>query len=424
MKATSNMLVKCALGMVAALACTAMYAEDMASTGATAVVGATNPKPVNNGMAVYDETKDSPWVPGTRTFRKGYSSNKKLVWTPAPDAVAQNLYFSRDRQEAMNGRPLLRNVLTKTTTIPMPLEDMKLGMRCYWRVESLGANGETISKGDLWTFRFVNKRLKVYLLGGQSNMTGCAPRKDLPGMLEAAQQNVIVYAHGGIKVGNYGWDLLRPGLGDGYGDEGAGTFGPELSFGHEMAPRPDDTAIALIKCAWGATNLKSQWRPPSAGGETGKLYTEFVKTVHEGLATLDPDFVPEIAGMIWMQGEADALDATMYAEYGANLTAFIKDIRTEFKSPNLPFVIGEIADAPAYKPPKWGAEIRAAQNKVAKAVPHTAIFSTSDLKLRDPWHYDTPSMVALGERFAKAMRELDAASPAPAATAVTPSAAK
>ena len=86
--------------------------------------------------------------------------------------------------------------------------------------------------------------------------------------------------------------------------------------------------------------------------------------------------------------------------------------------------IGEIADAPAYKPPKWGAEIRAAQNKVAKAVPHTAIFSTSDLKLRDPWHYDTPSMVALGERFAKAMRELDAASPAPAATAVTPSAAK
>ena len=111
--------------------------------------------------------------------------------------------------------------------------------------------------------------------------------------------------------------------------------------------------------------------------------------------------------MIWMQGEADALFKELYVQYEANLTSFIKDIRSEFNAPKLPFVLAQIATAKVYDPPKWGNEVRQAQTNVCQHTPFTAIFVTSDLTLVDPWHYDTPSMLTLGSRFAAAMLKLE-----------------
>lgn len=254
------------------------------------------------------------------------------------------------------------------------------------------------------------KKLRVYLLGGQSNMSGCASVKGVPAELIGKQKQVLIFARGSISVQEYGWDLLKDGLGDPYGDrDKVGSFGPELTFGRDMAAAHPGEMIALIKCAWGATDLGAQWRPPSAGGQTGPLYTRFVQTVHEALSKLDPGFEPDITGMAWMQGEADALNKDFYPEYAKNLTCLINDLRAEFKKPNLPFAIGLIADSKAYAPPRWGAEIRQAQTEVAKKLPHIALFDTADYGLCDPWHYDTAGMLSLGSHFAKALLELEGA---------------
>lgn len=145
-----------------------------------------------------------------------------------------------------------------------------------------------------------------------------------------------------------------------------------------------------------------------AGGQTGPLYRGFVEAVGKGMAALDPAFEPEFAGMIWMQGESDSGDQKMADDYAKNLSCLIKDIRAETKTPNLPFVFAPISKAPAWdNPPNCGPRIRAAQLEVSKTVSHTATFATDDYKMCDPWHYDTAGMMSLGERFAKAMKEIE-----------------
>ena len=69
-------------------------------------------------------------------------------------------------------------------------------------------------------------------------------------------------------------------------------------------------------------------------------------------------------------------------------------------------MLAQISKAPAWGPDQ-GDGLRAAQLEVVRTVPYTATFPTDDCKLCDPWHYDTQGMISLGERFAKAMLDLE-----------------
>lgn len=248
-------------------------------------------------------------------------------------------------------------------------------------------------------------KTNVYLMGGQSNMCGCGPVSDLPAEFAEAYTGAMIFVRGEVidsYNSQYDWGPVEPNLG-----ANSLLFGPEVTFSREMVTANGGELIALLKCAWGGTNLHVQWRPPSSGGQTGDLYKGFVEAVHDGIAALDPSYAPKIAGMIWMQGEADALVEEMAPPYEDNLTNLIADLRAEFSLPNMPFVIGQIADVDTYRPPMWGAEVRAAQSDVARTTPSVAIFDTSDLRLLDSWHYDAPGMLELGRRFARAMIGLE-----------------
>lgn len=48
----------------------------------------------------------------------------------------------------------------------------------------------------------------------------------------------------------------------------------------------------------------------------------------------------EIAGFVWFQGYNDVVGGTSFAEYQKCLVALIKDLRTEFKAPNMKAVVG------------------------------------------------------------------------------------
>ena len=133
--------------------------------------------------------------------------------------------------------------------------------------------------------------------------------------------------------------------------------------------------VLLIKTAWGGRSLYRDFRSPSAGfppadvleklladqkkkkPETtlddvkkpfGATYREMFDEVNGTLGNLKthfPDYAGqgyEIAGFIWFQGWNDMINAGHTAEYSANLTHFIKDVRTDLKTPKLPFVIGEM----------------------------------------------------------------------------------
>jgi hypothetical protein len=330
-----------------------------------------------------------------------------LNWKPGKYAVRQNIYFGDSAAAVVAAKtPAVRDLAPAVTSVPLARNNPVPGKITYWRVESVNAEGLPVTRGDVWSVRLVKKKVKVYLVAGQSNAVGCSMVTGMPAEYKGFNRNVIIFVRGECRLGRYGWAYLRDGLGSGFGDrDGKGTIGPELTFGYEMAPGNSSEVIAIIKIAWGGTNLGIQWRPPGAGGETGPLYKDWVAAYHEAMASLDPAFEPELAGMLWMQGESDTGDSKMANEYRKNLTAFIKDIRTETKSPNLPFVLATISNADAWK--AYGNVVRAAEADVAKTVPFTATFLTADYGMCDPWHYDTPGMVSLGQRFAKAMKELE-----------------
>ncbi|MDP4182578.1 MAG: sialate O-acetylesterase, partial [Bacillota bacterium] len=147
------------------------------------------------------------------------------------------------------------------------------------------------------------------------------------------------------------------------------------------------------------TSLWSDWRSPSAGGTTGKLWTDLLSNTNKAIAALDPSIKYEIAGMCWMQGEADACASNIASEYEPLLTAFIGDARKAFNAPNMPFVIGMIDDTSTWP---YYAMVREAEQNVAQKVPHVGIFDTKDLDT-DGSHYKNQGLLDMGSLFASTM---------------------
>lgn len=152
-------------------------------------------------------------------------------------------------------------------------------------------------------------------------------------------------------------------LGVGYGGNDA-KIGPEYGFGLSIAQKVDGS-ILLIKTSWGGKSLNYDFRPPSAGpyelsdkdkaksnadeiqknaGQFYRLMNESVHRVLDNLPENHPAYDPaagyEIAGFVWFQGFNDQFDPAFRANYKDNMVAFIKDVRREYKTPQMPFVIG------------------------------------------------------------------------------------
>jgi hypothetical protein len=223
----------------------------------------------------------------------------------------------------------------------------------------------------------------VFLLGGQSNALGRAPSSGLPTTpvnLQQPQDDVLFYFGSTLTT-------LRPGSG-----KFTSEFGPEVTFGRTVADAYPASNFAIIKYAAGGTNLYSQWAPPS-----GAQYIAFRNTVTNGLAALQAaGHTTEIVGMVWHQGESDALN-NQHEAYEGNLTAFIADMRTHYGA-DLSFLIGEIR----WDEPRNGPEFKVvsdAQAAVAAADPNAAFAPANDLTFSDRFHFDAAGQKILGERL-------------------------
>lgn len=86
---------------------------------------------------------------------------------------------------------------------------------------------------------------------------------------------------------------------------------------------------------------------PFSMDAAGLNYRQMNEAVHQVLDNLgehhpayDPAAGHEIAGFVWFQGFNDQFNEHFRNNYKDNMIAFIKDVRSEYKSPQLPFVIG------------------------------------------------------------------------------------
>ncbi len=226
--------------------------------------------------------------------------------------------------------------------------------------------------------------LKVFILAGQSNAVGqYAYNTGLPAALQGNQEDVIIRNNGV-------WTVLKPGLG-----VSASEFGPEVTFGRAMADAWPGENIAIVKYAVGATDLANNWNPDTPGAQ----YTGLLNAVNSAMAELSVGYDARLTGMIWMQGESDALDLGKANAYETNLRNFIQSVREDLGTANLPFVIGQISDAPAWT---YGSIVKQAQANVGASVPFALTIPTNDLSLFSN-HYDAAGQMALGYRFANGM---------------------
>ena len=207
----------------------------------------------------------------------------------------------------------------------------------------------------------VQAKLKVFILAGQSNMEGAGQIQINPrsknggkGTLEylvkdaktAKKYAPAVNRDGSWRVRDdvWIWYLGRKGgLSVGYGAKPR-MIGPEFQMGHVLGEAFKEQVL-LIKTAWGGKTLVKDFRPPSSGGEVGPYYTEMLSHVRAVLADIGKLFPAydgkgyELSGFFWHQGWNDGLKKPWVEVYEENLANLVKDLRKEWKVPDLPVSI-------------------------------------------------------------------------------------
>ena len=243
--------------------------------------------------------------------------------------------------------------------------------------------------------------LKVYILAGQSNMEGHAKLSSFDHIgMDPKTAPILKEMRGAsgepVELEDV-WITYRtgkeedqPGIGkltSGFGarrvsTEDGGKIGPEFTFGI-YTRKLENEPILIIKTAWGGKSINTDFRPPSAGSyefnkkqletfkkqgkdiakmkaernaEVGRYFRMMMEHVRSVLA--DPGKIHpgynakdgyELGGFVWFQGWNDMVDSGTYPDRGKKggydqysevMAHFIRDVRSELNSPNLPFVIG------------------------------------------------------------------------------------
>jgi len=277
--------------------------------------------------------------------------------------------------------------------------------------------------------------VRVYYLGGQSNMDGFGYNKDLPESLSHPNKDIWIF-HGNpvgddLPMGGLGiWEPLQVGHGTGFQSDGSSNtysdrFGVELSLAHSLQELYPGERIAIIKYSRGGTSIDSLatgrfgcWEPDYLGSTGINQYDHFLHTVRSAMNVGDIDgdgrkdfLIP--AGIVWMQGESDASFTEEIAnKYYFNLKRLMDLIRASLRCDDLPVVIGKISDS--WDDPRdgkvWehGELVQYAQEKYARTDGNASIIrETRYYSYSDTWHYDSEGYIDLGKRFAEALYQLD-----------------
>lgn len=275
--------------------------------------------------------------------------------------------------------------------------------------------------------------IRLFYLGGQSNMDGYGYTADLPDSLDKTFKDVWIFhgntAHDGEKNGGIGiWDNLQPGHGRYFSSDGkknklSNRFGVELSLAHKLQALYPNEKIAILKYSKGGTSIDSVaagnfgcWEPDFRSKAGINQYDHFLKTINGAFATKDIDgdgkedvLMP--SGIVWMQGESDAQDEEVALRYYDNLKRLMDLMRAAFRTDDLPVVIGKISDSwnsDQGKVWKYGELVQYAQEKYILTEENAAIVrETRYYKYSDRWHYNSMGYIDLGEKFAEALYQLN-----------------
>ncbi len=239
------------------------------------------------------------------------------------------------------------------------------------------------------------KDFHLYLLVGQSNMAGrgkvaAADKVPMPG--------VLTFGKGGRWVPAV--DPLH------FDKPGVVGVGVGRSFARVVARARPGATIGLVPCAVGGSPI-SAWEPGGYHpGTKTHPWDDCLKRVRLALKH------GTLKGILWHQGESDARPDRARV-YEKTLHELVGRFRRELKTPDVPFIAGQMGRWPERPWSEAKQQVDAAHQGLPASVAHTAFVSARGLKHKgDHVHFDADSYRELGRRYAVAYLKL-------AGTAVT-----
>lgn len=226
------------------------------------------------------------------------------------------------------------------------------------------------------------KDLDIYLVIGQSNMAGRAPIQEdqkgpIPGAYVFADHENVPWVKASNPLNRYSTIRKKMSM---------QRLSPAYSFAQKMTSSNPEREIGLVINARGGTGVV-QWLPGA------KLYEEAISQTKKALK------YGRLKGVIWHQGESDS-DSLRTGMYLARIEVLVNALREEFEDPQLPFIAGQVFEK----------DNTIAFNHMLSKLPNfiksTALVSSDNTNVFDGVHFDSKSIIVLGERYAEAMLDL------------------
>ena len=154
----------------------------------------------------------------------------------------------------------------------------------------------------------------------------------------------------------------------------------------------------------GGTNLRNDWRAPTAEDSTGGfLYEALIGHVNASLAQLTADGdQANVQGFLWHQGESDSGSSTTIENYPGLFTDLVDGVRDNFGD-DIPVVLGELAPNRPGNTVQFNDTIQTLDDpNSSDFISGVSVVSSAGLTTpaNDLTHFDANGQIGLGERFA------------------------
>jgi hypothetical protein len=241
-------------------------------------------------------------------------------------------------------------------------------------------------------------RLSLFILAGQSNMSG---RGEMPSEPLPINPRVFVFGN------DYRWHYAIEPMDSPHGQvdlvsrDGKARYSLATAFANTLLEKDSTLIVGFIPCARGATSIEKWQRNLSENS----LYGSCLKRARAAST------VGTIKGILFWQGEADALDPEEYAErkpspykWREKFIRFVTDIRYDINITDLPVVFAQLSHHENPEKYIYWEQVKDQQRQVN--LPRTKMINTPQLDLSDYVHFTRSGYDSLGVLFAEAFREL------------------
>lgn len=151
--------------------------------------------------------------------------------------------------------------------------------------------------------------------------------------------------------------------------------------------------VGLIPCAHGGTTM-AQWSPHYAEPGQPSLYNAVIERVQS--------IGGAVAGMLWYQGESDAMILEAAHQYKDNMISFIQAIRSDLRHPTLPIIYCQIGCCVSDETPVGWNVVRESQRQISESnIENLAMVAAIDTALDDWIHVSRSGLMTIGRRMAE-----------------------